>query len=139
MKAFLKYHIYDRLVLWEKARQLKFWKQNKPIIVHTMAKVGSLSVYSSLKKQLPKTSLFHTHSLDLNEVSENVDLCFKNGVYPGSRSPAFLIQNEIAPNRLTYKGYGPLNPIADNKYRWGRDKNRRIEIKIIKTETGFFK
>jgi outer membrane protein OmpA-like peptidoglycan-associated protein len=43
----------------------------------------------------------------------------------------FLIQKGIDSSRLTYKGYGPLKPIADNKYKWGRDKNRRIELKII--------
>jgi outer membrane protein OmpA-like peptidoglycan-associated protein len=43
----------------------------------------------------------------------------------------YLVKNDINPTRLTYKGYGPLNPIADNRYKWGRDKNRRIEIKPI--------
>lgn len=103
MKGFLKYHIYDRLVLFKKTLQLRFWKKNKPIVVHTMAKVGSLSVYSSLKKQLPKTPLFHTHSLDIDEVQKNIDLCFKNGIYPGSRSPAFLVQNQIISTGRPYK------------------------------------
>ena len=44
----------------------------------------------------------------------------------------FLVKKGINPTRLTYKGYGPLNPIADNRYKWGRDKNRRIEIKVLK-------
>lgn len=43
----------------------------------------------------------------------------------------FLVKNDINPTRLTYKGYGPLNPISDNRYKWGRDKNRRIEIKVL--------
>lgn len=44
----------------------------------------------------------------------------------------YLVEKGINPTRLTYKGFGPLNPIADNKYRWGRDKNRRIEVKVLK-------
>ncbi len=43
----------------------------------------------------------------------------------------YLVKKGINPTRLTYKGYGPLKPIADNRFRWGRDKNRRIEIKIL--------
>ncbi len=41
----------------------------------------------------------------------------------------YLILKGIAAERLTYKGYGSAKPIATNKYRWGRDLNRRIEIK----------
>ena len=43
----------------------------------------------------------------------------------------YLIENGIAPNRLSHQGYGSAKPIAPNKYRWGRDKNRRIEIKVV--------
>lgn len=43
----------------------------------------------------------------------------------------YLILNGISTERLSYKGYGSAKPIATNKYRWGRDLNRRIEIKRI--------
>jgi len=40
----------------------------------------------------------------------------------------YLIKNfDIAPNRISAKGYGPTKPIADNKTAAGRQKNRRIE------------
>ena len=41
----------------------------------------------------------------------------------------YIILNGIAEDRLSYKGFGSAKPIATNKYRWGRDLNRRIEIK----------
>lgn len=60
-----------------------------------MAKVGSLSVYTSLKEYLPKTAIFHTHNLDVDKAKSDINYCFENGIYPGSRSPVFLIQNQI--------------------------------------------
>lgn len=42
----------------------------------------------------------------------------------------YIIEKGILKERLTHNGYGDANPIATNKYRWGRDKNRRIEVKI---------
>jgi len=43
----------------------------------------------------------------------------------------YLVKKGIAAKRLTYKGYGPNNPIADNKTPEGRAQNRRIEFKVI--------
>lgn len=103
MKAFLKYHLYDRFVLAKVYLQLQIWKKHQPILVHTMAKVGSLSVYTSLKKALPKTAIFHTHSLNVNTAQEEVRYCFDNGIYPGSRSPVFLIQEKIISKQKDYK------------------------------------
>lgn len=40
----------------------------------------------------------------------------------------YLINNfKIAPERITAKGFGPNKPIADNKSKAGKQKNRRIE------------
>lgn len=103
MKKILKYYIVDYLVLWKKTIQLRLWKQNKPIIVHTMAKVGSLNVYSSLNKKLPTIALFHTHNLDVEQAKKNIALCFENGIYPSSRSPVFLIHNQIVSKHRPYK------------------------------------
>lgn len=44
----------------------------------------------------------------------------------------FLINNGIAATRLTHEGYGSENPIAPNRYKWGRDINRRIEVEFMK-------
>ena len=44
----------------------------------------------------------------------------------------YLIENGIDPERLITKGYGSDQPIADNATEEGRQKNRRIEFKIIR-------
>ncbi len=43
----------------------------------------------------------------------------------------YLISKNISPDRLTYKGYGQTQPIADNSTAEGMAKNRRTEMKII--------
>lgn len=44
----------------------------------------------------------------------------------------YLIERGIAPERLRTKGYGSDQPIADNTTEEGRQKNRRIEFKVIR-------
>jgi outer membrane protein OmpA-like peptidoglycan-associated protein len=41
---------------------------------------------------------------------------------------AWLIQNGIESNRITARGFGPENPVGDNRTAGGRAKNQRIEL-----------
>ncbi|MCA1979205.1 MAG: OmpA family protein [Thiobacillus sp.] len=41
---------------------------------------------------------------------------------------AYLVDKGIAADRLTAKGYGKANPVADNATPEGRFKNRRVEL-----------
>lgn len=45
---------------------------------------------------------------------------------------SYLIKNGIASNRVSAKGYGQTQPIADNSTEEGKAKNRRTEVRIIK-------
>lgn len=44
---------------------------------------------------------------------------------------SYLVANGIAVPRVTTKGYGASQPVADNETDSGRAKNRRIEMKVI--------
>lgn len=44
---------------------------------------------------------------------------------------AYLVQKGMDPNRIYVEGKGKTNPIASNKTREGRAKNRRVEIEIV--------
>jgi OOP family OmpA-OmpF porin len=44
----------------------------------------------------------------------------------------YLTNAGIDASRLTTKGYGAKKPIASNATEEGREKNRRVEIKLIK-------
>ncbi|PHK21132.1 cell envelope biogenesis protein OmpA [Nostoc linckia z16] len=46
----------------------------------------------------------------------------------------FLVENGIAADRLTSTGFGETKPIASNKTAKGKAQNRRVEVKLIKTE-----
>lgn len=43
----------------------------------------------------------------------------------------YLVQNGIPQSRIIHKGWGSERPIAPNRYKWGRDINRRIEIEFV--------
>ena len=46
---------------------------------------------------------------------------------------AFLVDHDVAPERLRYKGLGFQNPISSNATEDGRAQNRRVEIWMSKT------
>ena len=46
----------------------------------------------------------------------------------------YLYQRGIPHERIIYKGYGKEKPIASNKTHLGRQKNQRVEIKILKND-----
>lgn len=42
----------------------------------------------------------------------------------------YLVSKGVAEDRISYKGYGQENPVADNKTAAGRAQNRRVELKL---------
>ena len=44
---------------------------------------------------------------------------------------AYLVGKGIAANRITGEGRGEKQPVADNRTREGRARNRRVEIEVI--------
>jgi outer membrane protein OmpA-like peptidoglycan-associated protein len=46
----------------------------------------------------------------------------------------YLVAKGIDPERLSYEGFGESQPIADNRYREGREQNRRVEFDIYLDE-----
>ena len=48
---------------------------------------------------------------------------------------AYLVGKGIERNRVYTEGKGEKQPVADNKTREGRAKNRRVEIEVVGTRT----
>lgn len=44
----------------------------------------------------------------------------------------YLVAHGIDASRLTSKGYGESQPVADNTSKEGRAKNRRVELRVLK-------
>ena len=75
-----------------------------------------------------------TIKLEIGGYTDKSGIPEKNLIISQDRAKSvfdYLTQNGVEAARLTYIGYGDAKPIAPNKYRWGRDKNRRIELKLI--------
>lgn len=43
----------------------------------------------------------------------------------------YLISKGVAASRLSYEGFGESMPIADNRYKDGREQNRRVTLDLI--------
>lgn len=48
----------------------------------------------------------------------------------------YLMSQGVAANQLSAMGYGQENPVADNVTEQGKFRNRRIEFKVVNTQTG---
>jgi OOP family OmpA-OmpF porin len=48
---------------------------------------------------------------------------------------AYLVSKGIEKNRVYTEGKGEKQPVADNKTKEGRAKNRRVEIEVVGTRT----
>ncbi|MDQ6762930.1 MAG: OmpA family protein [Bacteroidota bacterium] len=46
----------------------------------------------------------------------------------------YLLNKSVKNERLSFKGYGEVNPVADNKTEQGKALNRRTELKVVSVE-----
>lgn len=59
------------------------------------------------------------------------DYCDRLSTSRAKNVSEYLIDRGIPPGRISYKGYGKRVPIASNKSVEGRNRNQRVEIKIL--------
>jgi OOP family OmpA-OmpF porin len=67
------------------------------------------------------------HTDNVGDAKKNVDLSKQRA----DSVKAFLVSQGVAAERIDTRGAGPDEPIADNKTAPGRQKNRRIEFKLL--------
>ena len=67
----------------------------------------------------------HTDSYGSQEYNQKLSENRAKAVYN------YFVEHGVNKDRLSYKGYGKMEPIADNKTDAGRQQNRRVELKIV--------
>jgi outer membrane protein OmpA-like peptidoglycan-associated protein len=87
-----------------------------------------------LQKLIDFLNLNPTVRIEISGHTDNVGSNQANQVLSENRAKQvyqYLIANGIKADRLSFKGYGEMQPIAGNDTDEGRSKNRRTEFKII--------
>ena len=69
----------------------------------------------------------HTDSIGSNAYNQ------KLSIRRASAVKAYLVSKGIEANRIYTEGKGETQPVADNKTKEGRAKNRRVEIEVVGT------
>jgi OOP family OmpA-OmpF porin len=103
-----------------------YFDANKTNINPTAAK--ALDRNGMILKENPKLKVEiggHTDSMGVDKANQKIS-------EKRALSAKKYLQDKfnIPENRMTIKGYGATKPIADNKTKEGRSKNRRVEFKI---------
>ncbi|WMX14504.1 OmpA family protein [Aureispira sp. CCB-E] len=63
------------------------------------------------------------------------DYCDRLSMERAKNVAQYLIDQGIPPQQVTYKGYGKRQPIATNKTLAGRQRNQRVEMKVLGTNS----
>jgi len=80
-----------------------------------------------LKQNSSKAVVVEGYTCSMGPEQYNVSLSEKRA---GSVK-AFLVDQGIDESRLTAKGLGEANPVADNTSKDGRERNRRVEFQVM--------
>jgi outer membrane protein OmpA-like peptidoglycan-associated protein len=116
----------EKEVLKEAFDNLEF-ETGKAVIVQKS--LESLKELAEVLKKRPE------YRLQISGHTDNVGIPANNLKLSKDRANAvkiFLNKNGIDNNRLIAEGFGSTKPLVDNKTPEGRQRNRRVEMKIIK-------
>jgi outer membrane protein OmpA-like peptidoglycan-associated protein len=88
----------------------------------------SLEILSNILKEQATLTIEirgHTDNIGNSRYNKKLSIDRAESVYQ------FLIESGINKTRLKYRGFGNEVPVADNATEFGRQLNRRVEIKVI--------
>ncbi len=91
----------------------------------TSKSYGTLDDIVKLMNEIPEANLEvqgHTDNVGSDEANQKLSQARAQAVMD------YFTKKGIASDRLRAVGYGPTKPIADNKDKAGREKNRRVEL-----------
>jgi len=94
-------------------------------------KVDSYKILSQIVTIMNK---YPDYSLSIQGHTDNTGTAPRNQVLSENRAKScyeFLIGSGVAPERLSFVGFGESRPIASNDTLRGRALNRRVEFKMV--------
>ena len=113
-------------------------KQTMIEISNTLFAFNKFNLNEDAQRGLDKVAVWLNENPKLNvEISGHTDgkgTQEYNQKLSESRAKAvydYFVEHGVKADRLSYKGYGKINPIADNSTEAGRKKNRRVELNIL--------
>jgi len=91
------------------------------------------SSFATLDQIVTLMNKYPNYNLSINGHTDSVGSSTTNQVLSERRAKScydYLVQKGISASRMNYVGYGETQPIADNRFKDGREKNRRVEFNL---------
>lgn len=107
-------------------RNVLFETASAKIITSSFVELDQLVQYLQQNPSVEIEIAGHTDSIGKDEYNLTLSQDRANAI------GKYLTDKHIQPTRLTMKGYGKQLPVDNNETLEGRQKNRRVEFKIIK-------
>jgi len=104
-----------------------FFATNKDVILKKSFPVLNHVVFALKASPFIKKVEIGGHTDDRGKADRNRELSGRRA----SSVMKYLVDKGIAADQLSAKGYGPDKPIASNKDKKGRERNRRVEFVIL--------
>lgn len=93
--------------------------------------------YSTLDRTIRLMNSLESLEIEISGHTDNISSAAYNQMLSEERAKEvmkYLIRMGIDGERLKYKGYGFLQPVASNDSEMGRQLNRRTELKVLKVD-----
>ena len=91
------------------------------------------SSFATLDQIVTLMNKYPDYNLSINGHTDSVGSSKTNQVLSERRAKScydYLVKKGISASRMNYVGYGETQPIADNRFKDGREKNRRVEFNL---------
>lgn len=106
----------------------------KDVLFETGKATLKTSSFSQLDKLVEGLQKYDTLKVEIAGHTDNVGGEEYNMQLSQERAESvrfYILQKKIAPERVTAKGYGYMQPVEDNSTEGGRARNRRTEVRIL--------